>query len=381
MAGINNGISLDFGNPGDGFLQNYPGEVMLYLGNTAHYKFDGGGLYLPSGMPSDPQHAASKYYVDTMTGANGGAGDYYLPIGGGHITGNLSVAGMFEAYDVVIGENFKSFGDAAIAGNIVLGRLATGLTPRVYGVTDDTDFPRWDITLGNADAETPLANNGSNFEIATYTDLGVRSIVLRADRQSKRLSVVTDPVDPLGIATKQYVDNNAGGGGGSSVISSDTMPVGAPNNTLWWDSSKGKLFINFADADSTQFVEAVKLPPQIEPGIEEAPVNSTDLPYARRKNRWVRVPMKGHLWGLSVMASNTSNPGALGARSAIADERGLQRHGSRRSDRQAGSLPDEVRRRMERHGAIRRRPTGSRRTVVIESATSSCSPINGIASI
>lgn len=313
MGGINNGIALDFGVPGTGFMSAQTNAISIYLGNSPVFQFDGSGLWLPSTEPTDPRHATTKAYVDAITGIDGGSGNY-LPIGGGAITGNLSVAGMLEVGDVIIGENFKSFGDAAIAGNIVLGRLAAGLMPRVYGVTDDTDFIRWDITLGNAEAETPLANNGSAFEIAAYDDLGGRAVAMRVDRQSKLATVFGDPTTALGIATKQYVDNNAGGGGGgASVIAADTMPVGAPQNALWWDSTRGKLFINYADADSTQFVEAVKMPPQVEPGIEEAPVDSSDIPYARRRNRWVRVPMKGHIWGLSVFAGNTANPGLEGA--------------------------------------------------------------------
>src|SRR6478736_4665683 len=39
----------------------------------------------------------------------------------------------------------------------------------------------------------------------------------------------------------------------SAVLVSDTPPVGADPNTLWWESDSGSLYINFVDADSTQW--------------------------------------------------------------------------------------------------------------------------------
>ena len=43
------------------------------------------------------------------------------------------------------------------------------------------------------------------------------------------------------------------GGGGSSVLVSDTPPVGAPDNTLWWEFDSGLLFLRFNDGTSTQW--------------------------------------------------------------------------------------------------------------------------------
>lgn len=46
-----------------------------------------------------------------------------------------------------------------------------------------------------------------------------------------------------------------GGGGGASVIVSETKPVDAPENAVWFSSKDGSTFVNFNDGDTTQFVE------------------------------------------------------------------------------------------------------------------------------
>ena len=67
---------------------------------------------------------------------------------------------------------------------------------------------------------------------------------------------------------------SGGGGSGSTVYTGDTPPVGAPANSLWWESDSGLLFLNYNDGNSTQWVlvsaqtsaaaitDAVKFTPQ-----------------------------------------------------------------------------------------------------------------------
>ena len=43
-------------------------------------------------------------------------------------------------------------------------------------------------------------------------------------------------------------------GGGASVLVSDTPPVGAPDNSLWFESDTGLIYIRYNDGDSTQWV-------------------------------------------------------------------------------------------------------------------------------
>ena len=55
-----------------------------------------------------------------------------------------------------------------------------------------------------------------------------------------------DPSAALEAVTKQYVD--------STIVVSDTAPVGARDNTFWFDSSGTGLYIRFNDGTSTQWV-------------------------------------------------------------------------------------------------------------------------------
>lgn len=51
-------------------------------------------------------------------------------------------------------------------------------------------------------------------------------------------------------ATKEYVDSK------SSLVVSDTAPVVAPDNTLWWESDSGIFWLRYNDGDTTQWVQA-----------------------------------------------------------------------------------------------------------------------------
>ena len=71
--------------------------------------------------------------------------------------------------------------------------------------------------------------------------------------------------DPTGIAgvpgppgpTGPQGPPGTGGGGGSQVFVSDTPPVGAPPNSLWWESDEGNLYLLFDDGTTVQWVQAV----------------------------------------------------------------------------------------------------------------------------
>src|SRR5678816_1506056 len=46
----------------------------------------------------------------------------------------------------------------------------------------------------------------------------------------------------------------------TGAASGVTPPTPAPDNTLWWDPTRGKLFIRYNDGNSVQWVEAVAVP-------------------------------------------------------------------------------------------------------------------------
>ncbi|MDA9539224.1 hypothetical protein ACM41_24290 [Bradyrhizobium sp. CCBAU 21362] len=61
----------------------------------------------------------------------------------------------------------------------------------------------------------------------------------------------------VGISLKYAREDHvhpALGGGGASVLVSETPPVGAADNSLWWESDSGNLFIRYNDGNSAQWV-------------------------------------------------------------------------------------------------------------------------------
>jgi hypothetical protein len=67
-----------------------------------------------------------------------------------------------------------------------------------------------------------------------------------------------NPTAPLQASTKQYVDAQVAAK--AAVFTSDTPPAGVPDNSLWWESDTGLLFVRYNDGDSTQWVLAMPMP-------------------------------------------------------------------------------------------------------------------------
>ena len=58
----------------------------------------------------------------------------------------------------------------------------------------------------------------------------------------------------LKYAREDHVHPLGPGGGGSPVLSSDTPPIGAPDNALWLETDTGILYFRWNDGNSTQWV-------------------------------------------------------------------------------------------------------------------------------
>jgi hypothetical protein len=67
------------------------------------------------------------------------------------------------------------------------------------------------------------------------------------------------------------------------VIVADEPPTDVPDNTLWWESDSGLLYLLYNDGDSTQWVIAVP-GPDLSMLVNEAPID--DKPYSRRNEDW-----------------------------------------------------------------------------------------------
>ncbi|MEY9428144.1 hypothetical protein ABH975_003459 [Bradyrhizobium ottawaense] len=69
------------------------------------------------------------------------------------------------------------------------------------------------------------------------------------------LTLAGNPTTPAMAATKSYVDAQVAAK--AAVFISDTPPVGVPDNSLWWESDTGLMFVRYNDGDSTQWVLAM----------------------------------------------------------------------------------------------------------------------------
>ncbi|UQD96089.1 hypothetical protein [Bradyrhizobium japonicum] len=72
------------------------------------------------------------------------------------------------------------------------------------------------------------------------------------------LVLAGDPSTAAMAATKQYVDAQVAAK--AAVYISDTPPAGVPDNSLWWESDTGLLFVRYRDADSVAWVLAMPMP-------------------------------------------------------------------------------------------------------------------------
>jgi hypothetical protein len=141
----------------------------------------------------------------------------------------------------------------------------------------------------NGSEWVPIASNETAADIFVGTLAEIDAEVPAADRRNGFLWWNTEDgslyVWYKDGNTDQWVIANAGGGsgGGASVTISDTAPIPgeSEDGDLWWDSSDGRLYIYYEDANSTQWVDAS--PDAQAPVVSSAPSAPTD-------------PNEGDLW-------------------------------------------------------------------------------------
>lgn len=105
------------------------------------------------------------------------------------------------------------------------------------------------ILYGSSDPTAGLGVNG-NFFINTATHFMFGPKAGGAWPAGTSLIGPTGPQGPAG----------APGSGGSTVLVADTAPTGQPDNSLWWESDSGLLYIRYNDGTSTQWVIACPQP-------------------------------------------------------------------------------------------------------------------------
>jgi len=116
------------------------------------------------------------------------------------------------------------------------------------------------VFTGDPRAPTPVVSDNDTSIATTAFVKGqgfapLASPVFTGDPQAP--TPVTSDSD-TSIATTAFV-KAAIAAGASAVYISDTPPVGAPDNSLWWESDTGILFVRYNDGSSTQWTMAMPL--------------------------------------------------------------------------------------------------------------------------
>jgi hypothetical protein len=94
-----------------------------------------GNIVLPSSGPTTPTHATTRQYVDDKV-----AGAGYLPIGGGTLSGSLSVTGNLTTTGFIAGNAGRVFSQLGSNPAFILGRVGSGVVSAYTGIfTDASD--------------------------------------------------------------------------------------------------------------------------------------------------------------------------------------------------------------------------------------------------
>jgi hypothetical protein len=168
-------------------------------------------------------------------------------------------------------------------------QVLTKITDAIEG-QPDVDYDWRDP--GAVDSLVPIGRSPLNALDNSYDDVLKAKTIFVPLATDKLAGSLTEPL-PDGQqyartydgTVAQWIPVAAGG-----VLVGDAPPTGATANQLWWDSDSGDLFINYQDADSTQFVQInIAAPPTT--GIAEAPTDGQQ--YARQSSAWSVVAAGG----------------------------------------------------------------------------------------
>jgi len=196
----------------------------------------------------------------------------FLPIGGGALTGDLTLNAQSDLrFADSDSSNWVAFqGPATVASNVTWTLPAADGTSGQVLSTDGSGALSW----------ATAAAGGASVTTSDTAPSSPSDGDLWYDSVGGRLYVYYDDGN-----TSQWVDAapQGGGGGGASVTASATAPTSPTDGALWYDTNSGRLFIYFDDGDTSQWadaapqsgVSAVELWTQT--GGTLTPTTSTDL--------------------------------------------------------------------------------------------------------
>lgn len=114
-----------------------------------------------------------------------------------------------------------------------------------------------ELALNMTDGIMYSTNGSVVFEIgANTTNSSVTNILtIKAISANGSNGTSGQVLSSNGTATYWSTVSGGGGTGNSSISVSNTAPVSPSNNQMWWNTDLGSLFIYYADANTSQWVE------------------------------------------------------------------------------------------------------------------------------
>jgi hypothetical protein len=217
-------------------------------------------------------------FIVDMTGADAVSADM---VAYDDSTGHSGAIDVDQALDWVISVSYTSQQDLAI-----LVPMVADHETRIGILESEMDVAQAQLI----DHDTRISSNTAAIAGQSSTIAG---IVASDASQEGRLTVLetasathlTDaPSDGNQYARKNGAwDVVAASAGGAAILISDTPPVGAPDNTLWWESDTGVMYVLYNDGTSTQWVVAVNVP-DIASFATKAYVDAQDTAITAKKN-------------------------------------------------------------------------------------------------
>ena len=184
-------------------------------------------------------HAVTKQYVDNIAFSASGTIPEAAKDGWYYARGGASTPQSNNAWS-----NTPIFSSLRVGRAALVADFAMSITvsANVYGLSaDSTDA----FSYNRTSRMLSLLFGGNS-----VVDINSTSIAFK-----QPVTVAANPTDPLGIATKQYVDT-AVTAGAATIVVSDTAPVAPTANALWWDSVGTQLYLWYNDGNTSQWVNA-----------------------------------------------------------------------------------------------------------------------------
>jgi hypothetical protein len=207
--------------------------------------------------PVGPPGTSVLYGASPPNSSIGNNGDFYINTATHFIYGPKS-GGVWPAGTSLIGPQGATGPIGPIGPQGPQGAASTVPGPQgPQGIPGPQGNPGVDgntVLYGATDPISEGVNGDFYINTTTHFMFGPKAGVWPAGTS------LIGPQGQKGDQGDQGIQGIPGPVGASTVVISDTAPVGVPDNTIWWESDTGLLYVRYNDGTSTQWVIACPQP-------------------------------------------------------------------------------------------------------------------------